>query len=381
MRITHCSDVCRCRAGVPTGVSRRVPPPLQRSPSLCFVILDKERVGWKRLTFLLDSRAAQANTALVKFSGPRVSTILTAFLLWTTGRTLAKPVQSAQPARHASQTEIQTYSRARTVMDWTPEEIKGDPSLYKVRPDGQADKLPLILDQVGKSAAAMIAEFRNIACEERVYSEWNQGSPILTFREMGPNEVTHHFLYIIIPRPAGDPQMFKEYRTDPKGKPIDLGSLSDLLLITTNFTGSWAYFNSSNQPESRFRYFGEQTVRRKPYYVVGFAQRPDIARNYTTFEAGGRSAAILVQGLAWIDARSFHIVKMETWLLAPRQDVGLESQDTTVNYLPIRPAGLNNDLWLPNEVKVLVHYHDIFVRNTHRYSGFKLFQAHAVITH
>jgi hypothetical protein len=319
----------------------------------------------------------------VKFRGFVVSIILPAALvleIWTAGRAAANPPQSAEPAIHASEQEIQTYIRARTLIDWTPREIKGDPSLYKLRPDGQDDKLPPILDQVGKSAAAMIAEFRNIACEERVYSEWNRGSPILTFREMGPNEVAHHFLYIIIPRPVGDPQMFKEYRTDPKGRPVDLGALSDLLLITTNFTGSWAYFNSSNQKESRFRYFGEQSLRKQRYYVVGFAQKPEIARNYTTFEAGDHSAAILVQGLAWIDERSFHIVKMETWLLASRADIGLESQDTTVNYLPIRPAGLNSVLWLPNEVKVLVHYHNIFIRNTHRYSDFKLFQAHAVIT-
>jgi hypothetical protein len=294
-------------------------------------------------------------------------------------RQAASSPELTEPHPRASQKELETYSRVRTLVDWSPQEIKNFPSLYKLRPAESEDSLLSILNQVGEQAAAMISQFRNIACDERVYSEWNVGSPIATWREMGPNESAHHFLYIILPRPTGDPLMFREYRTNPKGNPIDLKSLTDLQLITTNFTGSWAYFNSSNQVESRFRYFGEESVRKQICYVVGFAQRPDVARNVITFEVGHHSAVILVQGLAWIDETSFHILKVETWLLAPRNDIGLESQNTTVNYAPISPLGLQNALWLPNEVTVLVHYHNVFARNTHRYSGFRLFQVHVAI--
>jgi hypothetical protein len=326
-------------------------------------------------------RAEESSPALVKLGAPVIAFVLATAAALRTG-TQALPTSSsprpAEPRVGASQEELETYRRARTLVDWTAQEVKDAPALHKLRRAGE-EQLPVILKRVGERAAAMIAEFRNIACDERVYSEWEVGSPIVTWREMGPNEVAHHFLYIIIPGPAGDPQMFKEYRTNPKGKPIDLRSLADLRLITTNFTGSWAYFNPSNQPESRFRYFGEESIGKQPCYVVGFAQRPDVARNFTTFEVGDHSAVILVQGLAWIDEKSFHILKLETWLLAPRGDVGLESENAILNYSPILPAGLKNVLWLPHEVTVQVHYHDVFIRNTHRYSGFKLFQSHAVI--
>jgi len=319
---------------------------------------------------------------MVKFRVLVISIVLAAAVFFGV-RTAAQPAasapQSAKLPLRVSQEELETYSHARTLMDWTSREIKHAPPFDKLRPAGKEDELPAILKFVGERAAAMIAEFRNIACEEHVYSEWTVGSPIATWREMGPNEVAHHFLYIIIPRPVGDPLMFREYRTNPNGKPIDLGNLADLRLITTNFTGSWAYFNPSNQEESRFRYLGEESIRKKLCYVVGFAQKPDVARNFTTFEVGNHSAVILVQGLAWIDERSFHILKIETWLLAPRTDIGLESENTTVNYFPVLPAGLENVLWLPKEVTVLVHYRNVFIRNTHRYSRFKLFQTHAVI--
>jgi hypothetical protein len=328
------------------------------------------------------SRVDEPGTALAKFGLPVIPCVFAMMVALGTSTLAQRAGISSQPAElrpRVSQEELATYSQAGTLMDWTAREIKDTPELSKLRPAGKED-LPFILKRVAERAAEMIAEFRNIACDERVYSEWEVGSPIVTWREMGPNEVAHHFLYIIIPRPAGDPLMFKEYRTNPKGQPIDLASLPDLRLITTNFTGSWAYFSPSNQPESRFRYFGDEPIRKQLCYVVGFAQRPDVARNFTTFEAGDHSAVILVQGLAWIDEKSFHILKLETWLLAPRRDIGLESQNTTVNYSPVRPAGMKDILWLPHEVTVEVHYHDVYIRNTHRYSGFKLFQSHVVIT-
>ena len=328
------------------------------------------------------SRADEPTVALVKFGASVISFVFAVTVACgtnTLAQFAATSPQSAEPRVHVSREELNTYQQARTLIDWTAREIKDAPEFFKLRPAG-VGQLPLVLRRVGERAAEMIAEFRNIACDERVYSEWEVGSPIVTWREMGPNEVTHRFLYIIIPRPAGDPLMFKEFRTDPKGKPIDLTSLGDLRLITTNFTGSWAYFNPSNQPESRFRYFGDAAIRKQLCYVVGFAQRPAVARNFTTFEAEGYSAVILVQGLAWIDVQTFHILKLETWLLAPRRDIGLESQNTTVNYAPVEPAGMKNILWLPHEVTVQVHYHNVFIRNTHRYSGFKLFQSHVVIT-
>lgn len=334
-------------------------------------------------TFHLDSRVNPANTALVNFRVLVISIVLATVVVLRVrmeAHPSASVPQSAEPPHRVGQEELEAYSHARTLMDWTPREINQAPALYKLRPAREEDRLPVILKRVGERAAAMIAEFRNIACDEHVYSEWTEGGPIATWREMGPNEVAHHFLYIIIPRPVGDPLMFTEYRTNPDGNPIDLGSLADLRLITTNFTGSWAYFNPSNQAESRFRYFGEESIRKQLCHVVGFVQKPDVARNFTTFEVGHHTAVILVQGLAWIDERSFHILKLETWLLAPRSDIGLESENTTVNYFPVRPAGMADVLWLPNEVTVLVHYHDVFIQNTHRYSRFKLFQAHAVIT-
>lgn len=287
--------------------------------------------------------------------------------------------QSARALPHLSSKELKIYRKARTLIDWTPREIKRFPTLYRLHPASSQSQLPMILDRVGKVGMAMLAGFRNIVCEEHMFSEWTLGRPIATYREMGPNEVVHHFRYIIIPTSGGNPRMFKEYRTSPKGKPIKLMNLDDLILITTNFTGSWAYFSTSDQPESRFRYFGKEMIRKSECYVVGFSQIPGIARNVSTFEVGKHSAVLLEQGLAWIDVKTFHILKIETWLLAPRGDMGLENQTTTVEYFPVQPEGLKTFLWLPRKVTVNIHFYRAYIRNTHLYSKFKLFRVESAI--
>jgi hypothetical protein len=87
----------------------------------------------------------------------------------------------------------------------------------------------------------------------------------------------------------------------------------------------------------------------------------------------------LVQGLAWIDSESFQILRIMTWLLAPRKDIGLNSQVSTVDYYPVQPSGSERVLWLPRDVEVRVRFRDIDIRNTHHYSDFKLFRVESTI--
>jgi len=48
--------------------------------------------------------------------------------------------------------------------------------------------------------------------------------------------------------------------------------------------------------------------------------------------AEGRSALLLYQGLAWIDAISYRIVRMRLDLLKPRLDIGLERSTTDIQF-------------------------------------------------
>lgn len=310
-------------------------------------------------------------------------TVLALFILIATApglgfgcfaRALASSPQFGESPLHLSRKELKIYNHARTLLDWTPREIKHTSSLRKLRPASNQKLLPMILSRVGKAGMEMLSEFRNVTCDEKVYSEWTVGKHVASSQGIGPREASRSFRYIIIPAHAGDHRIFREYRTDPDGKPVDFMDLRGFQMITSNFAGSWAYLDTPDQRESRFRYFGEEPVRREMCYVVGFAQIPGRAQTVSTIDVDYHSFILLVQGLAWIDKRSFHVVKIETWLLAPRRDIGLESQNTTVEYHPVKPAGMPDFFWLPEKVTVVVHFNGSFIRNTHTYSKYKLFR-------
>jgi hypothetical protein len=93
----------------------------------------------------------------------------------------------------------------------------------------------------------------------------------------------------------------------------------------------------------------------------------------------GKSATLLVQGLAWIDSKSFQMLRIMTWLLAPRTDINLSAATSTVDFYPVQPSGTERVLWLPRDVTLWVRFRDIYIRNTHRYSNFKLFRVESTI--
>jgi hypothetical protein len=279
------------------------------------------------------------------------------------------PFPAPQAVNNLTPSEIALYEFAPTLIDWTPQQIRDFPSLHKLQSAASQDQLPMILDRAGQTGAAAFQDFPQISCDEAVTSEI--GSP--------PKTKHQNFRYIVLPRPAGDVQVFDEYRTDPAGNPSDKLSLTNLFMITSGFAGTWLYLSPDERHDSRFRYFGTQTMRNRECYVVGFAQDPEKARNVGEFTIGEKSGAVLVQGLAWIDTKTFQILRVMTWLLAAREDLGLSSQISTVDFYAVQPAGSERTLWLPRDVKVWVLYSGTAARNTHQYSNFKLFRVESTI--
>src|SRR5208337_4784838 len=138
-------------------------------------------------------------------------------------------------------------------------------------------------------------------------------------------------------------------------------------------------FSPADQRDNRFRHFGIQTIRNRECQVVGFAQEPERARRVSRFRTQGENVALLFQGLAWIDAETFQVLRIKTWLLVPRKDIGISSQTSTVDFYPVQPSGSERVLWLPRDVTDVVVYRGMQVRNTHHYSNFKLFPVESTI--
>jgi len=283
--------------------------------------------------------------------------------------------QQPEPAAQLTPEEIEFYKGAHTVIDWSPREIHDCPFLYKLRPAGSQDQLPMILKRVGQTLTLLFDDFPRVACDEEVVSK----VPSAAHRGKLGGRRLRKFRYIVIPRAVGDFPGFEEYRTDLEGNPVDPARLSDLFFITANFTSTCLYLSPADQHVSRFRHFGIQPIRGRKCHVVGFAQDPERVGRVSPFQVQDKSIIVLVQGLAWIDSETFQVLRITTWLLAPRADIGLSLHVSSVDFYPVRPSGFEGVLWLPRDVTVVNNYRGIWFSNTHHYSDFKLFRVESTI--
>jgi hypothetical protein len=150
------------------------------------------------------------------------------------------------------------------------------------------------------------------------------------------------------------------------------------------------YFSAGFQPESIFRYLGDEKIGPQDTYVVGFAQQP--GKTTLSVRMKGRNGApvhMLVQGVAWIDKSNYQIVRMRTDLLAPRKDVGLNQQTTEVTLSKIQLVDVATPLWLPSSVKVYVEFtthngdvdefFELSYRNEHRYTDYQRYRVSAKV--
>lgn len=263
------------------------------------------------------------------------------------------------------------YEFAPSLIGWTPQQIREFPTLHKLRPAVSQDQLPMILDRAGQTGTTVFSDFPQVSCDEVVTSETSGRKTHYTKPQ--------RFRYIVIPRPVGDVRAFEEYRTDPEGNPPKQMTLDNFYMITSGFASSWLYLSPAERHDNEFRYFGIQTMRNRECHVVGFAQEAETARRVAEFRIADRRVALMIQGLTWIDTQTFQILRVMTWLLAPRTDIDLSSLISTVDFDAVRLMGSERVLWLPRDVKVWALYRGIVVRNTHHYADFKLFRVESTI--
>ena len=276
--------------------------------------------------------------------------------------------------------ERQRYAGVRSVVDWSPSElVKALPDLKGMETAPSQEELPMLLQKVGENVVVFFRDFPNTTSVEKVRQERLLVGTISPDR-VGPStsfpqvqEQTFH--YLMLAGPQNKPMKgLQEYRTDNKGNPVNLqGTRNAPSILTSGFVSSPIYFHPLHQDGSTFRYLGRQSIEKRETYVVAFAQRPGATRLVAWVSDGRKMAAVLLQGVAWIDPTTYQIIRMHTYLLAPRPDIHLEKQSTEIRFAEVHFKTIAGAFWLPEEVVVNVNFFGEVYRNTHRYSQFRLF--------
>jgi hypothetical protein len=272
------------------------------------------------------------------------------------------------------------------------------PELAGLKPSPGQTELPALLNHVGAKILEIVRRRPNLISRETVDTKY------------GASHARQHFSYLVLPHAhPGGVVAFDEFRVDaatgekfatediqsaqvsrplPSGTAFaDLRGLGYQLPrlgpggppLAQGFANMWVYFEPRNQPESSFRYLGEQKMSGHRTLVLAFAQNPKSVRSPAMFRYEEKTLPIFMQGVAWVDASSFKIVRLRTDLLFRLAAADVRQLTADIEFAQTPIAELNLPLWLPRHVSVTWNLGGHVGHEKHHYSDYRLFRTRSKI--
>jgi tetratricopeptide (TPR) repeat protein len=234
-------------------------------------------------------------------------------------------------------------------------------------PAGDQAPMSEILAAVGNNVSRLFANLFNLSALEKVQLE--------RIDQKGNGDRTRSFEHLYLCLGAIDKQdpFFDEFRSDAQGNEIRQLGLDEGYMLTSGFMSAPLIFHPIHQNGNSFRLLGYQKLRGRNTIVVAYAQLPDRCRLKGHFQAGKIVEEIFKQGIVWIDAKDYQIIRLVSDLLKPLPRIKLEKLRTEIDFDEVRFNQAAEKFWLPVQVGVTVNWNGRLLRNTHSYSDFKLF--------
>jgi hypothetical protein len=299
--------------------------------------------------------------------------------------TVPEPVSSA-PATQINYPNFTTCTIAE-LHNWFPD-------LRRLIPAADQTDLQPLLEKIGAKLLDVARNTPNLISREAV-----------TDSTKGILDKQREYDYLIVPRREGAEIYLNEFRVESKtGEKFQVDdmkpSLPDaeagpskvvrpgrqpaasetgLQPASKGFASSWVHFFPHNQPQSTFRYLGEQTLNGHHSVVLAFAQKPEAVTSPGLLRYQGRSAPMYLQGVAWFDASDFRILRVHTELLSPLPDMSLQQLSADIQFVETRISGVSTILFLPRDVNVTSVGGGGMLREHHSYSNYRLFRAQSRI--
>ncbi|HEV3277816.1 MAG TPA: hypothetical protein VG860_13435 [Terriglobia bacterium] len=307
--------------------------------------------------------------ALIELNQPaKAQEQLDAYLGGRKAKDLAQGPRSLW-SQYTARIALESGGGGATVIDRTPEELAAAmPDLKGLAPIADPAALDSVLLKVGRGVQAIFEGFPNTSVDEEI--EMQRLHPDGKVAD----SLKQQFRYLLLSSLSRDSLVLNEFRTNNSGATVNPGAQDRDFMVTSGFASIPLIFHPTYQVGSSFRLLGRQQVAGHDALVIAFAERPATAKMLEDFVLKGQRAVVLTQGLAWVDADTFQVLRMHTDLLKPAPEVRLSSQVTDVSYGPVLFKSKNQTLWLPQDVAVTVSWNKRMYRNVHRYSNYQLFQ-------
>jgi len=111
----------------------------------------------------------------------------------------------------------------------------------------------------------------------------------------------------------------------------------------------------------------------EPAWQVHFQQKDQLPSRILVYRSEGRVVPLAQKGRAWIGANSYQILRIESDLVQPMSEVGLQMQHLVIEYAPVAFRDGSLQIWLPSKLGLHAQVRGRRMRHQHSFSEFVLF--------
>jgi tetratricopeptide (TPR) repeat protein len=262
--------------------------------------------------------------------------------------------------------------RLAAIADVSPEILPSKDSVWN-RP-GIDDLVPSVapnvscaLPQVLKGAGTQVEQLAN-GLEKFTATERVEHFPVSKLGDLRSPE-TRSFDYVVSvsQKPDGFIQL-EEYRNgsiDP--------ALFPAYIATKGLPGMALVFHPRMASDFDFICEGLGQASGRPAWQVHFQQKPNRPSRIRAYIISGNFHSVPLKGRAWIDASTYQVVRLESELVKPMPEIGLQRERLSIDYAPVQFHSRDIQLWLPSRAELLVAWGNKDFYRTHAFSNFQLF--------
>jgi hypothetical protein len=231
-----------------------------------------------------------------------------------------------------------------------------------VSPGVECD-LPVVLHGVGERMTQLVSNLEKFSATEHVTHFSVDKRGVLRDHE------TRSFEYVVvISQNAFQGFLLDEYRngnTNPAQFPAGIA--------TTGLPVMGAIFHPVMVSDFNFSCEGLGQWNGHPAWQVRFEQRLDRLNRIRAYNVGGNYYSVALKGRAWIDAGTYQVLRLETDLVKPVEEMELTHERLSIEYGEVQFHTHEVQLWLPKSAELYWERHKHRYYRRHDFTNFKIF--------
>ncbi len=228
----------------------------------------------------------------------------------------------------------------------------------------EEQKLNSLLGRTAEQTAVFLDQFADVKCTEQVRQEKLGKDSKVELKEDSTYD------YLVILTNAGGELNLSESRIPVREAKRDRRNTP--MLLSNGFATLFLIFHPYYSAAFKFTLAGEEVIGGLTLEKVRFEHITGM-KSPAALALRGREYPLELSGMAWVDAQTGSIAKIEAGIADSLADVGMKSLDSEIDFAPVSFAGSKTAYWFPIQARVEVETPRQHWRNLHQFTAYKRF--------